>query len=194
MAQPAFDMFQFEFRVLENGRVRLELDVRPVRLARFTGVLLLELAHFELRLGKFTVAMAAHDEVFRQRIHRLRADAVEADAELEHVVVVFGARVDAGNTIHHLAQRDAAPVIAHADVRAVNRDFDLLAVAHDVFVNGVINDLLEQDVTTVVVMVAVADASDVHAGAQPDVLQRTQCLDLALVVIVFWFGRHRNSQ
>src|SRR5437867_8688879 len=83
-------------------------------------------------------------------------------------------------------------MIAHAHARAVNRDLDLLAEAHDIFVNGVINDLLEQDITAVVVMIAVADAPDVHARAQPDVLQRTERLDLALVVIVFGFLGHTN--
>jgi hypothetical protein len=39
-------------------------------------------------------------------------------------------------------------------------------------------------------MSAVADAPDVHARAQPDMLQRTQRLDLALVVIVFGFFGH----
>ena len=33
---------------------------------------------------------------------------------------------------------------------------------------------------------------DVHAGAQPDVFQRTKRLDLALVVIVFGFFGHKQ--
>ncbi len=66
----------------------------------------------------------------------------------------------------------------------------LLAVAHDEFVNGVINDLLEQDVAAVVVMGAVADAADVHAGAQADMFQGGKRLDLALVVNVFFALSH----
>ena len=77
-------------------------------------------------------------------------------------------------------------------MRAFDLDLDLLAVAHDVFVNRVVHDLLEQDVTAVVGMRAGADASDVHARAQPDVLQRGQRLDLALVVIVLCVFSHRN--
>ena len=143
-------------------------------------------------LGKLPVAMAAHQERFREGVDRLGADAVEADAELEHVVVVFRAGVDLGNAVHDLAERDAAPEIAHADARAVDLDLDLLAVAHDVFVNRVVHDLLEQDVTAVVGMRAGADAPDVHARAQPDVLQRGQRLDLALVVIVLCVFSHTN--
>jgi hypothetical protein len=45
-------------------------------------------------------------------------------------------------------------------------DLDALAVAHDELVDGVVDDLLEQDVDAVVVVRAVAGAADVHAGAQ----------------------------
>jgi hypothetical protein len=69
---------------------------------------------------------------------------------------------------------------------------DLLAVAHDVFVNRVVHDLLEQDVAAVVGMRAGADAPDIHARAQPDVLQRGQRLDLALVVNWCRFFSHRK--
>ena len=76
--------------------------------------------------------------------------------------------------------------------RALDLDLDLLAVAHDEFVDRVVHDLLEQDVAAVVGMRAVADAPDVHARAQPDVLQRGQRLDLALVVIVLCVFSHTN--
>ncbi len=136
--------------------------------------------------------MAAHEKVFGKRVDRLGADAVQADAELKNVVVVFRAGVDFGNAVHDFAERNAAPEIAHAD--AVVRDLNLhfLAVAHDVFVNRVVHDLLEQNVAAVVGVVAVADAPDIHARAQPDVLQRRQRLDLALVVIVLCVFSHRN--
>src|SRR5688572_16364466 len=50
--------------------------------------------------------------------------------------------------------------------------------------------LLEEDVTAVVVVGTVADAPDVHAGPEPDVLQRRQRLDLALVVNVLGAFSH----
>ena len=136
--------------------------------------------------------MAADEKAFRQRVDRLGADAVEADAELEHLVVVFRAGVDLGNAVHHLAERDAAPEIAHADAVAVDLDVDLPAVAHDELVNRVVHDLLEQYVAAVVRVRAGADAPDIHARAEPDVLQRGQRLNLALVVNLFRFFSHKN--
>ncbi len=194
MAQPALDVFGLEIRFLENRRVRFELDIRSVRLFGVLALLfVLDFAALETGLDEFPAAIAAHHEHVRERVHRLRADAVEADAELEHVVVVFRAGVDGGHAIHDLAQRDAAAEIAHGHARALDLELDFLAEAHDVFVNGVINDLLEQDVTAVVIVRAVADAANVHARAQADVLQRTERLDLALVVMVFGFFGHKTN-
>ena len=71
---------------------------------------------------------------------------------MEHVIVVFRAGVDLGDAIDHFAERDAASEIAHAHRRAVDADLHLLAVTHDVFVDGIVDDLLQQDVAAVIVM------------------------------------------
>ncbi len=78
-------------------------------------------------------------------------------------------------------------------VAGIEADLDFLAVAHDEFINGIVHDFLEQDVTTVVRVDAGADAPDIHAGAQTDVLQGGQGLDFALVVNLLRFFSHRNS-
>ena len=128
-----------------------------------------------------------------KRVDGLGADAVEADAELENVVVVFRAGVDFGDAIHDFAQRNAAAEIAHADGVALDVDLHLLAVAHDEFVHGVVNDLLDQDVAAVVAIGAVADAADVHAGAQADVFEGGERFDFALVVNVFFAVGHKSG-
>ena len=184
VAQPTLDELRLELALLEDDRVRLELDERAVGLLGLALVLLLELALLEGRLGELTVTMAPHRKLLRQRVDGLGADAVKADAELEDLAVVFRARVDLGNAVHELAQRDATPEVAHADVVALDSDFHLLAEAHDELVNRVINDLLEQDVAAVIVVRAAADAPDIHPRAQADVVDAGERLDLALVVIV----------
>ena len=73
--------------------------------------------------------MAADDELLGEGVDGLGADAVEADAELEDVVVVFRAGVDLADALDDFAERDAAPEIAHADVIALDADLDVLAVA-----------------------------------------------------------------
>src|SRR5439155_27122318 len=191
LAQPPFHELRAELDLLEYRRVRLETYQRAVGFAAGLALLfLLEPALFERGFDEFTPAMAAHKKLLRQRVHRLGADAVQADAELKNVVVIFGAGVDPGHAIHHLAERDAAAEIANAHFRAVDADLHLLPVTHDVFIDGVVDDLLEQDVTTVIVVRAVAEPADVHPGPQPDMFERRQGLDLAPVVIVLSGARH----
>ena len=92
---------------------------RMQRAVGFLGVLpffsFLSLPCLEGGLDKFAFAIAAHQEILGEGVDRFGADAVKADAELEDVIVVFGAGVDFRNAIHDFAQRNAAAKIAHGD-------------------------------------------------------------------------------
>src|SRR5207253_10470201 len=82
MAQPPFHELRPELDLLESRRVRLETNQRAVGFAAGLALLfLLEPALFERGFDEFTRAMAAHKKLLRQRVHRLGADAVQADAE-----------------------------------------------------------------------------------------------------------------
>jgi len=191
MPQPPLHVLGAELDLLEHLRIGLKLDQRPVRLpGRLAAILLLELALLERGFGKLPLAIAAHPKHLRQRVDRLGADAVQPDAELKDVIVIFCPRIDLGNTIHHLAQWNAPPEIPHGHRPVLDGDLHLLAVAHDELVNGVINHLFEQDVAPVIVMRTIPDAANVHAGAQPDVLQRRERLNLALVINVLLIAGH----
>ena len=109
---------------------------------------------------------------------------------MEYVVVVFAAGIHYGNAFHQFTQRDAAPVIANADAYPFQLDVNALAGAHDIFVNAVVDDFLDQDINPVVRMRTVAKPPDIHTRTQPDMLQRTQCLYLVLIVQNCIFGAH----
>ena len=64
-------------------------------------------------------------------------------------------------------------------------------MAHDELIDGIIHDLLEQDVTAIVIMRTIPNAANVHAGAQPDVFQRRKRFDFALVVNVLVIFGHK---
>ncbi len=63
-------------------------------------------------------------------------------------------------------------------------DIDALARPHDKLVNGVVDDFFEQNIDAVILVRAVAQPADIHAGPLSDMLQRTEGLDLAFVVIM----------
>ncbi len=112
---------------------------------------------------------------------------------MEDIVVVFGAGIDLGNAINDLAERNATPKIAHGDGGSFDVDLDLLAEAHDVFVDGVVDDFLEKDVATVVEIRAVTDTADVHAGAEADVFEGRKRFDFALVIDVLFRVCHSQK-
>ena len=85
-----------------------------------------------------------------------------------------------------LAERNAAAVVAHAHAALGELDLDLLALAHHELVDGIIDRLLEQHVNAILGVRAIAEPADVHAGPQPDVLERAEGLDAGFGVV----GRH----
>ena len=96
--------------------------------------------------------MAAHQEILRQRIDRFGAHPIKSDAELEHVIVILGAGINLRDAINHLAQRNAAPEIPHRNGSILDRNLHFLAIAHDEFIDRVVDHLFQKDVAAVIVM------------------------------------------
>ena len=131
-------------------------------------------------------------EPVRERVDAAHADAVEAAGDLVGVLVELAARVEDG---HHdldgrLAlgrvhlDRDAAAVVDDGDrVVLVDRDLDVVAVARERLVDGVVHDLVDE-----VVQPAHADVADVHAGPLADGLETFENLDVARAVLLATAG------
>ena len=142
---------------------------RAGRSAAFVG-LLVDLA----------VAPDLHFEYFRQGVHDRDADAVETAGNLVAVVVELAARMEDGQ--HHfgrglpagvLVDRNAAAVVDDRDRTVdVNRDVDLVAEASQGFVDGVVDDLVDEMVQT-----GRTGRPDVHRGPLPDRFEPFQDLD-----------------
>ena len=186
-------MLRAERDVAEDLRVGLETHERAVGFVPvFPSRRFQEFPSVEDRSRKLASAVAANLKPARERVDRFGPDAVQPHAELEDLVAVLCARVDARNAFDDFAERNAATEVAHRDPGAVEIDRDAFAVAHNEFVNGVVHDFLQQDVDAVVVVGPVADPADVHPCALADVLQGGERFDLVLVVIVFC-RRHRRA-
>src|SRR5260221_186248 len=94
--------------VLENGRIGFKADERPVWFGGGFPILLpLENPLFEGGLDIFAPPMAADEKILGQGIDGFGANAVEADAKLENVIVVLGASINLRDTVDHFAQRNA---------------------------------------------------------------------------------------
>ena len=168
-----------ETEVLEEGAVGQEAHEGAVLLS---GVywfgLRDELTLLKLYGDFLAVAHRRHGAAFGEGVDGLEADAVEADRLLEILVVELAAGVDLGGDVLDLAKRDAAAKVAHGDLAIFGEsDVDARAHAHVELVDGVVHDLLDQDVDAVVGVRTVAEFTDIHAGAPADMLVPAQRLD-----------------
>src|SRR5262245_3963308 len=84
-----------------------------------------------------------------------------------------------GNTFRRMnIDRDPATVVAYSDaVVDMDRDIDLIAMTDQRFVNGVVDDLVDQMMKTPLRRIA-----DVHPGAFSDGFQPLQYFDIFGVV------------
>jgi hypothetical protein len=186
VAAHPLDRRVLELRLRGEDRA-VDLEGQPrARLGFFLARILHVLGDHALgeldRLG-LPVAPRLDLEEAGQRVHRLDADAVQADGFLEGLAVVLRTGVDLGGAVEKLAERDAPAEVADLDAAfLVDVDLDLLAVAHDVLVDRVIDDFLEQDVDAIVGRRPVAELPDVHPGTHPDVFAPVEGLDVGFGV------------
>jgi hypothetical protein len=137
--------------IAEDVRIGHELHQGAVLLPRRVAFLLLfEYAALEYGLEILAFAVRYDAEAARQRVHRLGAYAVQAHGKLEYVVVVLCSRVDDGHAVDDLAQGYAPAPVAYGDSAVAYGYAYALAVAHDVFVDGVIHHFFKQYIDAVV--------------------------------------------
>jgi hypothetical protein len=118
-----------------------------------------------------------------KEIHRLDPNPVESDGFLERLAVVLRPRVDDGGAVLQLAEGDAAAVVADTNEAFLDLDVDLLAVAHDVLVDGIVDHFLQEDVDPVILRRSITQLADVHPGAKSDVLAWVEGADVLFVVV-----------
>ncbi len=171
MPQPSFDMFGQKLDFFKNLGIGFEAYERAVGLVGLALLFILELALFERGFDKLAFAKAANPKFLREGIDRFGPDAVQADAELENIIIILGPSIDLGNTIDDFAKRNAAAEVTDPDRLIFDDYLNLFAGAHNELIDGIIDHLFEQDIAAVIVMRTVANPADVHASTQPDVFQ-----------------------
>ena len=132
---------------------------------------------------RLAVAYAARHKLARKHIHGLDADPIEADRLFESGRTVFTAGIHLRDRRSEAFQRNTAPVITDRHRFAFDRNLDHLARAHDELVHRVVDSLLDKHVYSVVRLRTVAEFSDIHTRAQPDMLSRREGYDVVVAVI-----------
>ena len=155
----------------ENFGIGLEFNQGPVGfIGTIPPVVPDGTAACESGFGETAFAMGTDPKGRGEGIDGFEPDSIESDAELENIIVVLGAGIDLGDAFRHFAEGDAATEIADDDVTIFDIDVDFAAVPHDMLIDGIIDDLFEQDIDAIVVIGPISEATDIHSGSQADMV------------------------
>ncbi len=180
-----------EARLLKDLRIREKIDDRPGPLRLTDGgeqaVLQFHHRHAPLIavLKELPALLDLYGHSLRQRVHHGGADTVQAAAGLVGGVVELASGVQgreddalrADTEFVHI-DRDAAAVVLHrAGSVLLQPHVDRIAVSRQVFVNGIVHDLVDQ-----VVQASRRGAADIHARPGAHRFQSFQDADAAGVI------------
>ena len=162
--------------IVEHLRVRLEAHggAGMVRLGDDGHVLRLDAAG-KLHLVDVPVFVDLHLQPLAERVDDARADAVETAGDLVAAAAELAAGVEHGvddlqrgktGLLLNIDGNASAVVRDADDVAGLDRDRDVLAVARERLVDGVVYNLVDE-----VVQTARRRGADIHARTLPDRLQ-----------------------
>ena len=203
LAHPRMERLIVVLQRVKHLAIGLEGDLRAVLIGRADDAHFLgNMAARELHLINLAVAADLDLEPFGQRVDDRRADAVQAAGDLVASAAELAARVQDGidDLERGLAgllldiDRNTAAVVRDGDgVAGVDGHADVLAVAGQRLVHGIVHDLIHQMVQT-----GNAGRADVHARSLADGLKALEHLDLTGVILRFHdvisdFFTHRET-
>ena len=103
-------------------------------------------------------------EMLAQRIDGLHTDTIQADGLLEGLGVVLTTGIEHTDGLNHLTLRNATTIVSYADTEMIlHRNLDAVAGIHLKFIDGVVDDLLQQHVDAVLGKRTVTQSSNIHA-------------------------------
>ncbi|MPL58967.1 hypothetical protein SDC9_04513 [bioreactor metagenome] len=177
--QELHGVFVFRKNLGVGGEFHQKSVFLPAR-GIFPGVF--KLAPLEIGFEEPPIPVGDDPEAGGKGVHRLGAHPVQAHGELEHLVVVLGARIDGGDAVDDLAQGNAPAVVPDPDRAVLYGHQDFVARSHDELVHRVVDHFLYQNVDAVVGVGAVPQPPDVHTRPEPYMLEGGKRLYFRFVV------------
>ena len=174
-----------ELVVQEQSTIRFEEDSCSVFFCAILGDVAHQLSFLKRSLAHLSVAIARHLKTTAQSIHRLQTDTIQADALLERLGIVFTTGIQLADRLDELALRNTTTVVTNTYTQVVlDGHFYLLTSSHLELVDTVVHHFLQQHINTVVILLSVAQASDIHPRTHTDMLHVVQVTDI--VVGIFY--------
>ena len=118
-----------------------------------------------------------------ESINSFDTDTIKPDRLLEGLRINLPPSVHLARGIDELTERDTTPVVTHRHLTLTDSDLNLLTSPHDILVDRVVKDFLQQDIDTIIGMGAISKLPDIHPRAATNMLVPLQGLDITVVVV-----------
>ena len=189
VSEQRFHELALELVVYEQCIVRLEEDICSVFFGTVFSDIGDELTFLERSPTYLSVAIARHFEVATQSIHSLDTYPIQSHALLERFRVVLTPCIQLANRLNKFSLRDTTTIVAHTYPQVVlNGYLNLLSSAHLELIDAVIHHFFQEYIDTVIILLSIAQTTDVHPRTHTDMLH---IVKVAYVVFVIFYGIDR---
>ena len=124
----------------------------------------------------------ARRKLAREHIHSLHTHTIQTYGLLEGIALVLTTRIHLAHGCRQRLERDTTTIVSHRHDIILDGNLNSVACAHNKLVNRVIDRLLNQNVDTIIRLRAITQLTDVHTGAQAQMLSRRQGFDGIVIV------------
>ena len=160
---------------LENFRVRPKRNECTVALLRWSQFRIVgQFSSFKICSLRLPLSKALDGKINRQGVHGFRTHPIQPHRFLKSPRIILTSRVDFGHDIDHLSQWNTATIITHLHLTLPDVNSHTLSMAHGMFIDAVIDDLLEKHVNSVICRLAVSQFAYVHPRTHSDVFLPVQ--------------------
>ena len=131
-----------------------------------------QFATLEDSLAHLAVAVAMHLETTAQRIDSLHTHTIQTDRLLESLRVELTTGIQDTDRLDEFSLWDTTTIVTDGDTEMIlYRYLNAVARLHLKLVDRVVEDLLQQHIDSVFCGGTVTQATDIHTGTEPDMLQ-----------------------
>ena len=184
IAEHEFHKFTVVSEVLEERRVGGETDVRTVLLLRICVNIIHQITALKRNFVHLAVSDRTCNEAFAQGVYGFQTHTVQSYGSGKYRRVVLTPCVQLRHGGHETSQGNATSVVANGTRGVVgNVHLNALTETFVKFVYRIVDGFLQQHVDTIIGMRTIAQATDIHTGAQADVIHVFEVAYFTFVVI-----------
>ena len=187
ITEQGFDKLILEFIIHKQRFVWFEEDSSTIFFRAVLSNITKQLSFFKSYSTHLPVAVTRYLETATQGVDGLQADTIQAYTFLKCLGVVLTTGIQLTDCFYKLSLRNSSPVVANADPQIVfNGYLYFLSGSHLELVDAVVHHFFQQHIYTVVALLTIAQATDVHPRADADMFHVVQMANVIFGIFYGW--------